>query len=77
MSSATGSSEAFRELKVQRISRCEKLRVSLVVPEIFNELEEPVTVLPYDQPGADRGNADKINKELSSYGAEQRLHWAI
>ena len=33
--------EAFRELKVQRISHCEKLRVSGVVPEIFHELEEP------------------------------------
>src|SRR4030088_173388 len=39
----------------------------VVVPEIFHELEEPGTVLAYDQAGADRGNADKINKELSSY----------
>src|SRR6202162_100777 len=37
------------------------------VPEIFHELEQPGTVLPYDQTGADRGNADKIAKELSSY----------
>jgi carboxymethylenebutenolidase len=29
-------------------------------------------VLPYDQAGADRGNADKINKELSSYDADAK-----
>jgi carboxymethylenebutenolidase len=44
----------------------------VVVPEIFHELEEPGTVLPYDQAGADRGNADKINKELSSYDADAK-----
>jgi dienelactone hydrolase len=44
----------------------------VVVPEILHELEEPGTVLPYDQAGADRGNADKINKELSSYDADAK-----
>jgi len=44
----------------------------IAVPEIFHELEEPGTVLPYDQAGADRGNADKINKELSSYDADAK-----
>ena len=44
----------------------------VVVPEIFHELEEPGTVLPYDQAGADRGNADKINKELSSYDTDAK-----
>jgi carboxymethylenebutenolidase len=44
----------------------------VVVPEIFHELEGPGTVLPYDQAGADRGNADKINKELSSYDADAK-----
>src|SRR5258708_3348093 len=39
----------------------------VVVPEIFHELEEPGAVLPYDQAGADRGHADKINKELPHY----------
>ncbi|MBV9298010.1 MAG: dienelactone hydrolase family protein, partial [Verrucomicrobia bacterium] len=39
----------------------------VAVPEIFHELEQPGTVLPYDQSGADRGNADKIAKELSGY----------
>src|SRR6202040_1151965 len=42
------------------------------VPEIFHELEQPGTVLPYDQAGADRGNADKITKELSSYDHDAR-----
>src|SRR6478736_6288439 len=44
----------------------------VAVPEIFHELEEPGTVLPYDQAGADRGNADKIGKELSSYDDDAR-----
>jgi carboxymethylenebutenolidase len=42
----------------------------VAVPEIFHELEQLGTVLPYDQAGADRGNADKISKELSSYDAD-------
>jgi carboxymethylenebutenolidase len=44
----------------------------VAVPEIFHELEQPGTVLPYDQAGADRGNADKITKELSSYDNDAR-----
>jgi carboxymethylenebutenolidase len=44
----------------------------VVVPEIFHELEQPGTVLPYDQAGADRGNADKIAKELFSYDDDAR-----
>ena len=44
----------------------------VAVPEIFHELEQPGTVLPYDQAGADRGNADKITKELSSYDHDAR-----
>jgi carboxymethylenebutenolidase len=42
------------------------------VPEIFHELEAAGTVLAYDQAGADRGNADKITKELSSYDTDAR-----
>ena len=37
----------------------------VAIPEIFHELEEPGTVLPYDQAGADRGNAGKIDKGSS------------
>jgi carboxymethylenebutenolidase len=44
----------------------------VAIPEIFHELEAPGTVLPYDQAGADRGNFDKITKELSSYDADAR-----
>ncbi|MFN8392465.1 MAG: dienelactone hydrolase family protein [Bdellovibrionota bacterium] len=39
----------------------------VAVPEIFHELESAGTVLPYDQAGADRGNADKIGKSVSAY----------
>ena len=45
----------------------------VAVPEIFHELEPLGTVLPYDQAGADRGNADKIAKELSSYDDDARI----
>ena len=39
----------------------------VAVPEIYHELEAPGTVLAYDQAGADKGNANKIAKELQSY----------
>jgi carboxymethylenebutenolidase len=44
----------------------------VAVPEVYHELEPPGTVLPYDQAGADKGNADKYGKELSSYDADTR-----
>jgi carboxymethylenebutenolidase len=44
----------------------------VAVPEIFHELEAPGTVLAYDKPGTDRGNADKIGKPVSSYDADTR-----
>ncbi len=44
----------------------------VAVPEVYHELEEPGTVLPYDQAGSDRGNRDKYEKELSSYDADAR-----
>jgi carboxymethylenebutenolidase len=44
----------------------------VAVPEIYHELEPAGTVLAYDQAGAERGNADKIAKELSSYDADAR-----
>ncbi len=44
----------------------------VAVPEIYHELEPAGTVLPYDQAGADKGNADKINKEISSYDSDSR-----
>lgn len=44
----------------------------VAVPEVYHELESPGTVLAYDQAGADKGNADKYDKELSSYDADAR-----
>ena len=44
----------------------------VAVPEIYHELEPAGTVLAYDQAGADRGNADKTSKELTSYDADAR-----
>ncbi len=42
----------------------------VAVPEIYHELEEPGTVLAYDQEGSARGNAHKTAKELASYDAD-------
>ena len=44
----------------------------VAVPEIFHELEAPGTEIPYDQAGADKGNADKIGKPVSAYDADAR-----
>jgi carboxymethylenebutenolidase len=44
----------------------------VVVPEIYHELEAAATVLPYDQAGADAGNANKTKKELASYDTDAR-----
>ena len=44
----------------------------VAVPEIYHELETPGTVLPYDEAGAERGNADKTAKEISSYDDDAR-----
>ena len=44
----------------------------VAVPEVYHELEPAGTVLAYDGPGADRGNADKFAKEVSSYDDDAR-----
>lgn len=44
----------------------------VAVPEIYHELEAAGVVLPYDQAGADRGNAHKITKEVGSYDSDAR-----
>lgn len=44
----------------------------VAVPEIYHELEPAGSVLPYDQAGADRGNAHKIAKTLASYDGDAR-----
>ena len=42
----------------------------VAVPEVYHELEAPGSVLAYDQAGADRGNAHKYNKPLTSYDSD-------
>ena len=44
----------------------------VAVPEIYHEFEPAGTVLPYDQPGADRGNILKTTKELANYDHDAR-----
>ena len=44
----------------------------VAVPEIYHELEPAGTVLPYDQAGAEKGNAHKIAKELAAYDSDAR-----
>jgi carboxymethylenebutenolidase len=48
----------------------------VAVPEIYHELEAPGTVLAYDEAGAERGNRDKITKEISSYDGDARAAFA-
>lgn len=45
---------------------------TVVVPEIYHELEPAGTVLAYDSAGADKGNAHKIAKEISAYDSDSR-----
>ncbi len=40
------------------------------VPEVYHEYEPPGTVLHYDQPGTDRGNALKITKPVATFDAD-------
>lgn len=49
----------------------------VAVPEIFHELEPAGTEIPYDQAGADKGNADKIGKPVAAYDDDARaaLRW--
>ena len=42
----------------------------VAVPEIFHELEAPGSVLAYDKPGTDRGNADKLGKPIEAFDAD-------
>jgi carboxymethylenebutenolidase len=45
---------------------------TVIVPEIYHELEPAGAVLAYDQAGADKGNADKIAKPISAYDSDAR-----
>ncbi len=44
----------------------------VAAPEIFHEFEPPGRALAYDQAGADRGNALKLEKELSALDGDSR-----
>ena len=44
----------------------------VAVPEVYHELEPAGTVLPYDQAGSDKGNADKYAKAVSAYDSDTR-----
>ncbi len=44
----------------------------VAVPEIWHEFEPAGSVLPYDQGGADRGNALKLQKELRAMDGDSR-----
>ena len=43
--------------------------------EIYHELEPAGAVLAYDQAGADRGNANKIAKQISAYDSDALIPW--
>ena len=44
----------------------------VAVPEVYHEHEAPGTVLAYDQPGTDRGNALKFTKPVAAFDADAR-----
>lgn len=45
----------------------------VAVPEVYHEYEAPGTVLRYDAPGTDRGNALKIAKPVAAYDQDGRI----
>ncbi len=45
----------------------------VAVPEVYHEYESPGTVLRYDPPGTDRGNALKIAKPVAAYDSDGRI----
>ena len=44
----------------------------VAVPEVFHDLEPRGCVLPYDQAGADRGNAHKLARPIAAFDADAR-----
>jgi carboxymethylenebutenolidase len=42
------------------------------VPEVYHEYEPPGTVLHYDKPGTDRGNALKTTKPVAAFDADAK-----
>jgi carboxymethylenebutenolidase len=44
----------------------------VATPEIYHEIEPAGTVLAYDQAGADKGNANKVGKEIGAFDSDAR-----
>ncbi|HZK90420.1 MAG TPA: dienelactone hydrolase family protein [Stellaceae bacterium] len=44
----------------------------VAAPEVYHEYEKPGTVLLYDAPGTDRGNALKFEKTVAAYDGDAR-----
>ena len=44
----------------------------VAVPEVYHDLEPRGSVLPYDQAGADRGNAHKLARPIAAFDADVR-----
>lgn len=49
----------------------------VAVPEVYHEYEPPGTVLRYDAPGTDRGNALKFTKPVSAFDADAQAATAF
>lgn len=43
---------------------------AVAVPEVYHDLEEPGTILPYDAAGAERGNLHKVSRPLSAWDSD-------
>ena len=50
---------------------------AVLVPEVFHELNPIGTVLAYDDAGRDKGNADKMAKDVQGYDTDNRamIEW--
>lgn len=44
----------------------------VLVPEVYHELEPAGAVLPYDEAGAEKGNAHKYGKDLAAFDSDAR-----
>lgn len=64
------------------IERAAKIMAShgyaVLVPEVFHELNPIGTVLEYDDAGREKGNADKVAKDIENYDSDNEalIEWA-
>src|ERR1700733_7886901 len=49
----------------------------VAVPEVYHEYERPGTVLHYEPPGTDRGNALKTEKPIAGFDADAKAGLAF